>query len=552
MDLRQAALVLLAGCAGGELGEPREPEAEAGKAVFEVHEAGGDLDLDGYQLVIDDGSPWTLPGNLPITLSDLSVGPHQVRLQGIEPNCVARSALTAHFTVVAGREASVEFAVDCVATGILVTLAGAGVDGPNEYPLIVDGVLRGWIHPNLAVRITRLPPGSREILLGTVPPNCSVAEPRSQPVDLAPGDLVPLAFGVTCVATTGVLRVRGEILGEDVDPNGYELNIDTSTRKDLGPLGDRIATLLVPSGAHIVELAGVAKNCLVNESGVRSVNVPGGGLARDTIDLIFGIRCQRAYHFAFVREEKLALGSEDGSFTEVAKAGEVPSWSPDGNSIAYACLGGICRLGLNGVRYPVLPALGPLRGIAWSRDGNRVAYAFDCLATPRDCQGGLALIHLEGSVETRISLPPAAWDLQGLSWSPDGSRIAFGCIDLSGSFGAICTIAPDGSNFTRLATDGGWNPSWSPDGSRILFTRWEGEIYSPYVMSADGSGLRAVKPGLSGQSGGWISNDRILVSDMACDSWYGCFSVGISSMRIDGADRIPLTIGQDVNPVWRP
>jgi Tol biopolymer transport system component len=53
-------------------------------------------------------------------------------------------------------------------------------------------------------------------------------------------------------------------------------------------------------------------------------------------------------------------------------------------------------------------------------------------------------------------------------WSPDGKKILFG-----DSAGLLWTIAPDGSNLTRVFKDANGRyaatPTWSPDGSLILF-----------------------------------------------------------------------------------
>jgi TolB protein len=53
-----------------------------------------------------------------------------------------------------------------------------------------------------------------------------------------------------------------------------------------------------------------------------------------------------------------------------------------------------------------------------------------------------------------------------LSWSPDGSRIAF----VSGR--QIYAVNTDGSGLTRLTSDAGQDqwPSWSPDGSTIAYS----------------------------------------------------------------------------------
>ncbi|MEO6577356.1 MAG: hypothetical protein ABIO99_00420 [Candidatus Limnocylindria bacterium] len=88
----------------------------------------------------------------------------------------------------------------------------------------------------------------------------------------------------------------------------------------------------------------------------------------------------------------------------------------------------------------------------------------------------------------------------GYRWSPDGSKILF-----SGPDRALWTIAPDGSNLTKVFVDpdGGYaiTPTWSPDGSMILF----GLDPTPdpfahpnnglYVIRADGTGLTLVLGG---------------------------------------------------------
>ena len=67
---------------------------------------------------------------------------------------------------------------------------------------------------------------------------------------------------------------------------------------------------------------------------------------------------------------------------------------------------------------------------------------------------------------------------ESLSWSPDGSRLAFA------SGGKIYVMDADGQNQTRLTDNDRWDgsPSWSPDGSRLAFVSG-GKIY---VMDADG------------------------------------------------------------------
>lgn len=98
----------------------------------------------------------------------------------------------------------------------------------------------------------------------------------------------------------------------------------------------------------------------------------------------------------------------------------------------------------------------------------------------------------------------AAWPVEGLSWSPDGARLAF--IGFDGECNELTTALTNGSD-TRIITHtetyydsyyetwgclyGYSLPSWSPDGTRIAFVRHEyaGEKVI-CVINVDGSNTR--------------------------------------------------------------
>lgn len=120
--------------------------------------------------------------------------------------------------------------------------------------------------------------------------------------------------------------------------------------------------------------------------------------------------------------------------TEYQSKDEAPSWSPDGNLIAY----------------------------------NHFNYSPDDASYPT----GLYIIDTSGNNRKLILAGPA----YNPDWSPDGKKIAF-------NSGDIFTISPNGDNLTRITDIGKtFFPSWSPNGKKIAFD-------TPYQ---DASGANAI------------------------------------------------------------
>jgi Tol biopolymer transport system component len=139
-------------------------------------------------------------------------------------------------------------------------------------------------------------------------------------------------------------------------------------------------------------------------------------------------------------------------------------------------------------------------GAKWSPDGNTIVFDEDVTGNgcyrvfKMNAADGTRVIEdivVDGSGTTALT-PPSGDCAWSASWSPDGTKIAFGTTR-DGNFD-IYLMNADGSNPTRLTGDYGRNdafPVFAPDGKRILFTSWN-EGLDPasadvYMMNADGT-----------------------------------------------------------------
>ncbi len=178
---------------------------------------------------------------------------------------------------------------------------------------------------------------------------------------------------------------------------------------------------------------------------------------------------------------------------------------------------------------------------SWSPDGTRIAFGSD-----RDGHYGIYVIRADGTHSRRI-FTSTTGDAAP-SWSPDGRRIVFS----RGVYG-LYVMRADGGSVRRLTSarfTKDLDPSWSPDGRRIAFVRREqGRGAALFMIRPDGKGLCEVTPfTASTLSPSWSPDGGTLVYSAGTGRGFG-----ISVVRADGTGRRTLTPETlDFHPSWSP
>ncbi|MGW7532419.1 TolB family protein [Amycolatopsis sp. NPDC054798] len=167
-----------------------------------------------------------------------------------------------------------------------------------------------------------------------------------------------------------------------------------------------------------------------------------------------------------------------------------------------------------------------------SADGTKVA--FERRVGP-DVQ--VFTMNPDGTEITQITSGAYA-DGQSLTWSPDGTRIAY-----SSSDGLISTIKPDGTGNAPLVSIPGHtlhHPRWSPDGTQIAF--W---AFTFSAFNSDPPGAHVYTANADGTNPTNISgaNDNDVFPVWSPDSALILFMVdtqGLLVMNADGTNRTQI------------
>ena len=206
-------------------------------------------------------------------------------------------------------------------------------------------------------------------------------------------------------------------------------------------------------------------------------------------------------------------------------------------------------------------AAGPdIIDVTWSPDGSRIAYS-GRVAVDGVARRTILIVNADGSGGTTAL--DGLWT--SVDWSPDGERLLVEGFLGEGHEGQfdLYTIRPDGSDLAQLTEDaaGEW-ASWSPDGTRIAFTSGDDDYHlDVFVMDADGSNRLRVtdwegfdqSPAWS-PDGAWIAftSDRDATTEQQASNRSGeALFTGLSlyAMRADGSEVTRLLDSDAAVPV---
>ena len=149
----------------------------------------------------------------------------------------------------------------------------------------------------------------------------------------------------------------------------------------------------------------------------------------------------------------------------------------------------------------------------------------------------------------RYLIPPVDGTISGISWSPDGTKIAFRLIETSGA-GGVYVISPDGGGARLLVADRVTENqiAWAPDSKRIAFAMTKSGSINIYISNESGDLTRVTSNPGGDSSPSWSKDGREIVF---CSGSSGQYDIWSKNLFTGALTRITEN-GGNTSPAFSP
>ncbi len=184
------------------------------------------------------------------------------------------------------------------------------------------------------------------------------------------------------------------------------------------------------------------------------------------------------------------------------------------------------------------PGLGQYQELTWSPDGTRLAF----VATPTAGNGSTEIYTIAADGSNLVQITQNDVDDDSPAWSPDGTRLALRVDEVDpGAPGDSNVVVTSVSEPGVTVLGPGANPVWSPDGLQIAMTVADGGATRIWVQEPGGGSRRQVADvSVASARPAWSPDGlRLVVS-----------SSGLSIVDVASGSLTPLTSEPGSKPIW--